>query len=202
MFIPYRFERTYLSMNDMYSDVGRGPYAFRSPAQPNCYAFIDEALQAAGYTTTGLTPSVYLTNCWRDYIWPKFYDKAICFTDEPYKETDGKQPIYEAFANACGPIISWLISSDEKYSLLIKNQEDNRNKLLGQIKSSSTQRFNDTPQNQGEFADDAHNTTVTSNEALTDGGTLLSRLNEIEDNLKRLYEDWSNEFRKFIFWSV
>lgn len=202
MFIPYRFERTYFSMNDMYSDIGSGPYAFRSPAQPSCYDFIDQALQAAGYTTTGLTPSVYLTNCWRDYIWPKFYDKAICFTDEPYKETDGKQPIYEAFANACGPIISWLIGSSEKYSLLIKNQEDNRTKLLGQIKSSSTQRFNDTPQNQGEFADDAHNTTVTKNEALTDGGTLLSRLNEIEDNLKRLYEDWSNEFRKFIFWSV
>ena len=70
------------------------------------------------------------------------------------------------------------------------------------MKSSSTQRFNDTPQNQGEFEDEAHNTNVTKNESATDGGTLLSRLNEIEENLKRLYEDWSNEFRKFIFWSV
>ena len=202
MFEPYGFERTYFSMNDMYSDTGSGPYAFRSPTQPSCYAFIDQALQAAGYTTTGLTPSIYLTNCWRDYIWPKFYDKAICFTDEPYKETDGKQPIYEAFANACGPIISWLIGSSEKYGLLIKNQEENKDKLLGQIKSQSTQRFNDTPQNQGEFEDETHNTNVTKNESTTDVGTLLSRFNEIEDNLKRLYEDWSNEFRKFIFWSV
>ena len=64
------------------------------------------------------------------------------------------------------------------------------------------QRYNDTPQNQGEYDDNAHNTTTTKTEAYSDGGTVLSRLNEIEDNLKRLYENWSNEFRRFIIWSA
>ena len=94
-----------------------------------------------------------------------------------------------------------MSSSDTKFSLLIANQEANKNNLLGQIKASTISRFNDTPQNGGDFSDDNHTTTITTGESLTDGGTLLSRLNEVEDNLKRLYEDWSNEFRRFIIWS-
>ena len=93
-------------------------------------------------------------------------------------------------------------ASDHKFSLLISNQEANKDKLLQQIKSSSVNRFNDTPQNQGQFEDDSHNTNVTKTENATDGATLLARLNEIEDNLKRLYEDWSNEVRIFIIWSA
>lgn len=95
-----------------------------------------------------------------------------------------------------------MLASDTKYSLLINNLENNKTKLLNQIKSSSVNRFNDVPQNQGEYEDNAHNTNVTTVESNTDGATLLARLNEIEDNMKRLYEDWSNEFRQFIIWSV
>lgn len=216
MFKPYYFERTYFSMDDVYQGyyenipgiAGKGPAGFHTTGVHDCYVFIDNILSAVGYTRLNavatITASKYLNICWKEYIWPKFYNRAVCFTDEQLTDDEeaNKQLMYQSFADSVGPIIAWLKESDTKYSLLIKNQEANKDKLLGQIRSSSTQHFNDTPQNQGEFEDDAHNTNVTKSESTTDGGTLLSRLNEIEDNLKRLYEDWSNEFRKFIFWSV
>lgn len=86
--------------------------------------------------------------------------------------------------------------------MIIANQEANKNNLLSQIKASSTTKFNDTPQDGGDFSDNNHTSTVTSVESGVDGGTLISRLNEVENNLKRLYKDWANEFRQFIIWSV
>lgn len=212
MFEPYGFERTYFSMDDcfqaMYGTMAKkGPYGFLgslNQTMTDCYKFLNGCLYRADYAGVTITPNDYLSNCWNKYIWPKFYNRTICFTDEQLTDDEeaNNKIMFTAFADSLGPILAWMASSSEKYSLLIANQEANKDKLLGQIKSSSTQRFNDTPQNQGSFDDDKHNTSVTKSEAMTDGGTLLSRLNEIEDNLKRLYEDWSNEFRKFIFWSV
>ena len=90
----------------------------------------------------------------------------------------------------------------DKYSLLIQNLEANKAKLLDDVKSSSVARFNDTPQNSGDFSDDNHTSTLTKTENSSNVGTMMQRLNEIEDNIKQLYIDWSNEFRKFIIWSV
>lgn len=212
MFEPYEFERTYFSMDDCYQALyeetpgvaGKGPNGFHSTGSYDCYNFFNSVLYQAGYTSLTDTASKYLVICWQSYIWPKFYNRAVCFTDEQLTddEATNQQLMFQSFADSLGPIISWLRASDKKYSTLIANQEANKDKLLGQIKSSSSQHFNDTPQNRGDYEDDEHNTNVTYTNSATDGGTLLSRLNEIEDNLKRLYEDWSNEFRKFIFWSV
>ena len=98
--------------------------------------------------------------------------------------------------------MSWLQSSSEKYSLLIQNLTANKNKLLDDVKSASISRFNDTPQNSGDFSDDNHTSTITKTENSSNVGTMMARLNEIEDNIKQLYMDWSDEFRKFIIWSV
>lgn len=207
------YVRTYFTMDDcyqaMYADTpgiaGKGPYGFHgTEGLYDCYDFFNNVFYRVGYTQLLDEASKYLYICWKNYIWPKFYNGAVCFTDERLTDDEAanNQLMFQAFADSLGPIIAWLRASDTKFSLLIKNQEANKENLLGQIKSSSVQKFNDTPQNGGDFSDNGHNSTVTKNEASTDGGTLLSRLNEVEDNLKRLYEDWSNEFRKFIFWSV
>lgn len=207
------YDRRYFTLNDVRHDMAlypleEGPFVMEknSASMPE---FIVDVIQNCNWTL----PSKYWTApqsedgwfskhiniCWEHYIWPKFYDKPICFTDDEDVADDDSEKV---FANFVGPIISWMHASDHKFSLLIENQEANRDKLLGQIKSSSVNRFNDTPQNQGEFEDDSHNTNVTKTENATDGTTLLARLNEIENNLKRLYEDWSDEFRKFIIWSA
>ena len=200
-------DRRYFTLDDVKRDIDllpitEGPFAMEV-AVVKMAEFISKVIKKCGWTTPlrdwNDSFSNYIDICWQNYIWPKFYDKAICYTDD---DTIADDDSAKVFASFMGPIIAWMSSSDTKFSLLIANQEANRDKLLGQIKSSSVNRFNDTPQNQGEFEDNSHNTNVTKTENATDGTTLLARLNEIENNLKRLYEDWSNEFRKFIIWSA
>ena len=197
-------ERRYWTLDDVRHDIAlfpnsEGPFVAEFNAL-SMSEFIEEVIKNCGWQqpSTNWISSNYLDKCWQNYIWPKFYDKPICYSDDDSIADDNSEKV---FANFIGPIIAWMSSSDTKFSLLIANQESNKNNLLGQIKASTISRFNDTPQNGGNFSDDNHTTTITTGESSTDGGTLLSRLNEIEDNLKRLYEDWSNEFRRFIIWS-
>ena len=199
--------RRYFTLNDVKRDIDllpitEGPFAMEV-AFVKMAEFISKVIKKCGWTTPNRdwndSFSNYIDICWQEYIWPKFYDKAICYTDD---DTIADNDSAKVFADFVGPIIAWMNASDKKFSLLIANQEANKDKLLQQIKSSSVNKFNDTPQNQGQFEDDSHNTNFTKTENATDGATLLARLNEIEDNLKRLYEDWSNEFRKFIIWSA
>ena len=199
--------RRYFTLDDVKRNIDllpitEGPFAMEV-AVVKMAEFISKVIKKCGWTTPlrdwNDSFSNYIDICWQNYIWPKFYDKAICYTDD---DTIADDDSAKVFASFMGPIVAWMSSSDTKFSLLIANQEANKTKLLGQIKSSSVSRFNDTPQNQGEFEDNSHNTNVTKTENATDGTTLLARLNEIENNLKRLYEDWSNEFRKFIIWSA
>ena len=200
-------DRRYFTLDDVKRNIDllpitEGPFAMEV-AVVKMAEFISKVIKKCGWTTPlrdwNDSFSNYIDICWQNYIWPKFYDKAICYTDD---DTIADDDSAKVFASFMGPIVAWMSSSDTKFSLLIANQEANKTKLLGQIKSSSVSRFNDTPQNQGEFEDNSHNTNVTKTENATDGTTLLARLNEIENNLKRLYEDWSNEFRKFIIWSA
>ena len=85
--------------------------------------------------------------------------------------------------------MAFWISSTEKYSLLIQNLNNNKSKLLDDVKSSSIARFNDTPQNSGDFSDDNHTSNITKTENSSNVGTMMQRLNEIEDNIKQLYLD-------------
>ena len=71
-------------------------------------------------------------------------------------------------------------------------------------------RFNDTPQNSGNYADDPHTTNVTDNESTSDGdfasntkrtnstniGTLMARLEEMYKNFRSIILEWSNEFNQ------
>ena len=200
-------ERRYFTLDDVRHNIAlfpnsEGPFVAQFNAL-TMQEFMTDVIQKCGWqapTDSWKTSfSEYLDKCWQEHIWPKFYDKAICYTDDEEVADDDSEKV---FSNFIGPIIAWMTSSDTKFRLLIANQEANKDKLLGQIKNSSTTRFNNVPQNQGQFDDDEHNTTTTKVESATDGSTLLTRLNEVEDNLKRLYEDWSNEFRKFIIWSA
>lgn len=199
--------RRYFTLDDVRHDMAlypteEGPFVMEKNAA-KMTDFISSVMQSCGWTLPSLdwtnSFSKYIDICWQEHIWTKFYDKAICYTDDDEVADDDSEKV---FSNFIGPIIAWMTSSDTKFSLLISNQEANKTKLLDQIKSSSVNRFNDTPQNKGTFEDNEHNTNVTKTENATDGATLLARLNEIEDNLKRLYENWSNEFRKFIIWSA
>ena len=195
------YERTYYTLDDIRIKVGispndKGPYTMLASSLNN---FIRTCLQSAGFIIRpGTTETPESEKCFKDYIWTRFYQEAVIYTD-----TDEIEDFVEKFCETkAGQIMSWWQSSTEKYSLLIQNLEANKSKLLDDVKSASISRFNDTPQNSGDFSDDNHTSTVTKTENSSNVGTMMARLNEIEDNIKQLYIDWSNEFRKFIIWSV
>ena len=194
-------ERTYYTLNDIRKEVGgsyatgEGPYALNSKYFSD---FLNACLQKVGYDTAILTETNESITCFREYIWPRFYQEAIIYVD-----SDESEEFLEKFARTkVGQIMSWWMSSSEKYSLLIQNLTANKSKLLDDVKSASTSRFNDTPQNSGDFSDDPHTSNITTTENSSNAGTMMQRLNEIEDRIKQLYLDWSDEFRKFIIWSA
>ena len=195
------YERTYYTLDDIRKTLGEiysgeGPYTMIGRTFSK---FLNDCVKKAGLSPrSNLTESNESNMCFVDYIWPRFYLETIVYTD-----SDDTEGFLEKFARTkAGQIMAWWMSSSEKYSLLIQNLEANKTKLLDDVKSASISRFNDTPQNSGDFSDDNHTSTVTKTENSSNVGTMMARLNEIEDNIKQLYMDWSNEFRKFIIWSV
>ena len=195
------YERTYYTLDDIRKEVGfyldaKGPYSMQNSSFGE---FLNDCLRKAGLTTcNGTTETTESQTCFRNYIWPRFYQEAIVYVD-----SDESENFLEKFCyTKAGQIMSWWMSSSEKYNLLIQNLNANKSKLLDDVKSASISRFNDTPQNSGDFSDDQHTSTVTKTENSSNVGTMMARLNEIEDNIKQLYLDWSDEFRKFIIWSV
>lgn len=196
------YERTYYTLDDIRKEVGgsyltgEGPYSMSIKAFST---FLNDCLNKVNFTLfSAFAETDESQICFRDYIWPRFYQEAVIYTD-----LDENEDFLEKFCRTkVGQIFAWLKSSSEKYVLLIKNLEANKSKLLDDVKSASISRFNDTPQNSGDFSDDNHTSTVTKTENSSNVGTMMARLNEIEDNIKQLYIDWSNEFRKFIIWSV
>ena len=197
----YNHCRIQYTLDDIRKEVGgshasvEGPY---SQQYSSLVEFLNACLRKVGYNTALFTEKSESYNCFRNYIWPRFYQEAIIYVD-----SDEDEDFVKKFARTkVGQIMSWWQSSTEKYSLLIQNLEANKTKLLDDVKSTSTSRFNDTPQNSGDFSDDQHTSTVTKTENSSNVSTMMQRLNEIEDNIKQLYIDWSDEFRKFIIRSV
>ena len=193
-------ERTYYTLDDIRKAVNlspelKGPYAM----QDTLSNFIKYCLQSVNYAVRlNISDTTEAQICFRDYIWPRFYQEAIIYTD-----SDESESFVEKFCRTkAGQIFAWWISSSEKYVMLIQNLNANKAKLLDDVKSSSIARFNDTPQNSGDFSDDQHTSNITTTTNSSNVGTMMQRLNEIEDNIKQLYIDWSDEFRKFIIWSV
>lgn len=204
--------RRYFTLEQVKENLGilptyNGPLTFFSEGSINPLsrttmpAFINLVLNSKGYSTymiPTLQNSDELWKLWSEYIYPKFYDKFVCYTDDDTIPNDDAEKV---FADFVGPIFSWMLSSTEKYTLLLRNFEAHKTELLDDIKTTRVSRFNDTPQDNGTFEDNTHNTNVTKEESSVQPGTMLEKLNEVEDNIKQLYELWSNEFRRFIIWA-
>ena len=198
----YNYYRTYYTLEDIRKALngysGEGPFSMLA-ASSGFISFMNKCLLYSNYSQIeGTVEDAQGYECFVNYIWPRFYQEAVIYVD-----SDEDEDFVKKFTRTkVGRMFAWWKSSMEKYTMLIQNLEANKKKLLDDVKSSSTSRFNDTPQNSGDFSDDQHTSTITKTENSSNVGTMMARLNEIEDNIKQLYRDWSNEFRKFIIWSV
>lgn len=93
-----------------------------------------------------------------------------------------------------------LMATYQRYSILLEIYSANLSQLMNPINlvNEGTTRFNDTPQNGGNFSDDEHTSTITQigSTSENDGGTKMQRIAEIQERFKQVYNDWANEFEK------
>ena len=111
----YNYYRTYYTLDDIRKTLGgsyvetAGPYSL---SLKTFNEFLNDCLWKAGFSTCqGVSESNESTICFHDYIWPRFYQEAIIYTD-----SDEDEDFVKKFARIkIGQIFSWWQSSSEKY---------------------------------------------------------------------------------------
>lgn len=108
------------------------------------------------------------------------------------------QDIDEARKNFINSFFSIWNHYKDRYNLVLGLYKDNQNKLLDQLKNSSStiSRFNDTPQQGGDWKDDQYTTNITQSkiENLSDAGTVMSRISEIQESYENLLGEFVDKF--------
>lgn len=130
------------------------------------------------------------------YLLPQYWDDFISV----FSLEDDDSAIDEAYTSWFTKFLSLLGQTQRKYISLIKCLKDKEGKLLDQVNAQGyiKTRFNDTPQNTGEYEDPEHNTNFTrsDNSQSSDMETPIKRLKEIRDNIEDYYNAWALDFDK------
>ena len=131
----------------------------------------------------------------------KYNDHIAVITRGAGDEID---PLIEetAFGNAVKSFVMSLLSvikcTYPRYSTVLQAYAAQQSALLSKVKveSESLSRFNDAPQNSGDYAGDtyASNYQYVKGEQEIDHGTPIERLHQIEISYNNVIKDWLNEF--------
>lgn len=134
----------------------------------------------------------FLTN----YFLPQYWDDFLSV----YSLEEGHEALDDAYNEWFTKFLSLMAQTQRKYFSLIKYLKEKEGKLLDQVQASGyvKTRFNDTPQNTGDYEDPLHNTNFTrsDNSQGTDMETPMKRLKEIRDNIEDYYTAWAFDFDK------
>ena len=136
----------------------------------------------------------YTKELMQKYIWPEMWDAKVIYLDtfKP-KELVSVDTIKLLRKQVLGSIYSWINDTYFVYTDRIKAAENVD--LMGDIKSETFNRFNDTPQASSTgFDDDAHATNTTKTITSSAGGTPFSRLSEVYGFIRNQYKLWADDF--------
>ena len=86
----------------------------------------------------------------------------------------------------------------QKGLLIIGLYQDNKRNLLKSVTTTMTQRYNDTPQDGGDWLDDRHSTTITQEEQSSDFMPLINRINDIDRKYRNLLDSWVMEYDELL----
>ncbi len=122
------------------------------------------------------------------------YRKTLCY---PYYQ-DASAPDSSERKEIFREFVRIFNQSAPRFIPLLEQYKANESDPLAKISSTSTgkTRFNDTPQDGGEFDDDDHTTNITQTEATTetDTGSIVERLDALYKNWRQILKDWTSEF--------
>ena len=158
---------------------------------------IDEwPLPVYGWTATpeNKENSVILRTFLCCYLLPKYWETYIL----PWAKEETEQAQQETVQKFYDNFMQLIVATFNKYLPIIKAYKAKESSLMARLgsESHSISRFNDTPQNGGDFADEGHTTNATTadNETLSDYETPINRLREIRDKFEDLYNAWAKDF--------
>ena len=126
---------------------------------------------------------------YKDYLFEKTsnWNDIVNLTEDDYCEAIGK-------------ILNVIDLTLPRYIPILMANKVASNDVLKPMQSSTTgtNRFNDTPQDGGDYSDDNHSTNVSQSSSTTtaDSGSLAQRLDEIFKNYRSIILEWSNEFNQ------
>ena len=130
-----------------------------------------------------------------EYIWNNHKDHIALITDEEWNR-ENNQEVIDFWHEFYG---IWN-RTHKYYEKMISLLKDNETKLLAQVSSltESDNRFNNTPDQSGDYSGLDYATTINKNKITTssDAGTILERLEEVRRRYTDYYEKWSREFNK------
>ena len=172
-----------------------GDLSLQSSTLPQMIASVPDFLDALDLNNNGFSTNPQLLELFRSYILPSYYKSII---DIETFENDTTEP--SEHEELLGRINTWCITTLKYYGKLAKLYTDNENKLLDQIKSTSTStnRDSDVPQLDGVWDGNDQVSTIASasTESLTDNGSMMSRLNEIRSGYRDIMNLWMRDFYK------
>lgn len=144
----------------------------------------------------GLLDSM-INELWQSIIARYYDDYAIMIGEDDDTIPSLTWEIISPFFNK---LINTITRTKDYYLTLLNIYNNQKNNLLNQVKSISTNttRYNDTPQNGGEFENDNHTSEFTkvNNSIESDVNTLMYRINEIQRLYRNVMKDWVDEFEK------
>ena len=172
-----------------------GDLSLPSATLPQMLSSVPDFFDALDLNNNGFSTNPQLLELFRSYILPSYYKSII---DIETFENDTTEP--SEHEELLGRINTWCITTLKYYGKLAKLYTDNENKLLDQIKSTSTStnRDSDVPQLDGVWDGNDQVSTIASasTESLTDNGSMMSRLNEIRSGYRDIMQLWMRDFYK------
>jgi len=99
-----------------------------------------------------------------------------------------------------GKMYRWIFKTYDVHKLMVDKYENVKNDLVDNVDeliSNSINKYNDTPQGEGDFSGDNHATNVTISQTTTTNPqkkTNIEKLVLINEKLKNIYEEWAHKF--------
>lgn len=98
---------------------------------------------------------------------------------------------------------SWLVKfkyiydvTRDRYETLLKYYMEKKSNLLEKLTNTTKSKFNDTPQNAGDFTSENYTSNYSETTNIITPADTINRLDDIYKLFRLLYEDWVDEFEK------
>lgn len=151
--------------------------------------FIDTSIRQS------LLSDTYINELWHRFN-QKYWDKSVFILDNPIP--DGESLPKESGRDFMAQVWQVIYNTKDRYEQLLQYYDSKKGLLMDKITSGTITKFNDTPQNEGEYIRKEYNTNITTTDSSTDVGTAMQRLSEIEKLYSDVYEQWVKEIGSYV----